>query len=210
MVSSRQTERTGHDQLLKQVLQAFFADFVRLFDPESAAQLDLDTVAFREAEAFTDIPQGQRRTADLVAAVQTLAGDPELILMHVEVQRAREPEFPSRMWQYYHLLSLRENLPVLPIAVVLYPEAEGVAFAHDDRVVLGRTVNHFEYLRISLPALEAATYAEGESVLGAGLSATMRRSRQREERAALYLAARRRVDRERSARARWTRHGPSC
>lgn len=41
-------ERIGHDQLFKQLLQAFFADFVRLFDPETAAQLDLSMVSFRD------------------------------------------------------------------------------------------------------------------------------------------------------------------
>jgi len=56
----------GHDQLFKQLLRAFFADFLRLFDPETAAELDLDTLEFRDTEAFTDIPQGERRVADLV------------------------------------------------------------------------------------------------------------------------------------------------
>ncbi len=187
----------GHDQLFKQALQTFFADFMRLFDAGMAAHLDLSTVAFRDAESFTDFPQGQRRTADLVAAVRTREGDPELILVHVAVQRARQPEFPYRMWEYYQMLSLRRGLPVLPIALVLYPEAEGIMTAHYDRMVYDRLVDHFEYWQISLPALEAADYADGESVLGAALSAVMHRSRQREERAALYLAARRRVERAR-------------
>jgi len=62
----------GHDQLFKQLLQAFFADFLRLFDPDTAAALDLDTVTFVNPETFTDIPQGERRTADLVARVRTI------------------------------------------------------------------------------------------------------------------------------------------
>ena len=62
-------ERIGHDQLFKQVLQGFFPDFLRLFDPQTAVALDLSTVSLRDAEAFTDIPQGERRTADLVAEI---------------------------------------------------------------------------------------------------------------------------------------------
>lgn len=46
----------GLDQLFKQLLRAFFAEFLRLFDPETAARLDLDTIEFRDTEAFTDIP----------------------------------------------------------------------------------------------------------------------------------------------------------
>ncbi len=60
----------GHDQLFKQVLEAFFPDFLRLFDPDTAAQLDLTAVTFRDTEVFTDIPQGARRTADVVAEVR--------------------------------------------------------------------------------------------------------------------------------------------
>src|SRR5579871_3665036 len=91
----------GHDQLFKQLLQAFFADFLQLFDAETAAALDLTTVTFRDAEVFTDVPQGERRTADLIAQVQTVQGTPELILVHVEIQREREPDFGRRMWHYY-------------------------------------------------------------------------------------------------------------
>ncbi len=87
----------GHDQLFKQLLQAFFADFLRLFDPETADNLDLSTVTFVNPETFTDIPQGERRTADLVARVRTIMGVPELVLLHAEVQRKREPDFPQRM-----------------------------------------------------------------------------------------------------------------
>jgi len=73
-------------------------------------------VTFVNPETFTDIPQGERRTADLVARVRTLLGDPELVLVHAEAQRKREPDFPRRMWEYYHLLRQRERLPVIPIA----------------------------------------------------------------------------------------------
>src|SRR5437870_4149610 len=120
-------ERIGHDQLFKQLLQAFFPDFMRLFDPETAGTLDLSTVSFRETEALTDIPHGERRTADLVAEVQTVEGTPELVLVHVEIQREREVQFPQRMWQYYVLLRQRENLPVIPMALVLYPGRDGIA-----------------------------------------------------------------------------------
>lgn len=85
----------GHDQLFKQLLRAFFADFLRLFDPETAAALNLNTLDFRDTEAFTDLPQGERRTADLVVQVQTVAGAPRLVLIHVEIQRERKARFPK-------------------------------------------------------------------------------------------------------------------
>jgi hypothetical protein len=47
---ARGGERIGHDQLFKQLLQAFFPDFLRLFDPQTAASLDLSTVTFRDTD----------------------------------------------------------------------------------------------------------------------------------------------------------------
>jgi len=186
-------ERIGHDQLFKQLLQAFFADFVRLFDPETAAQLDLSTVSFRDTEAFTDIPQGERRTADLVAEIQTLAGLAELILMHVEIQREREARFPRRMWQYYSVLRQREDLPVIPIAVVLYAGRAAIAREVYEEMVLGQTVLTFRYLQISLPLLDAEEYVRAESVLCAGLASVMGLPARREAQIALHLASLRRV-----------------
>lgn len=185
----------GHDQLFKQLLQAFFPDFLRLFDPETAARLDLETVTFLNPEAFTDFPQGERRTADIVVQVRTRDGDMELILIHVEVQREREPNFPWRMWQYYSLLRQREGKRVIPIALVLYPEHEGIALAEYSEGVFDRTYLTFRYLQISLPRLSAADYVERGS-LAAGLASLMRPAkRTAAARIALYIACLRGVQR---------------
>ena len=191
--------RIGHDQLFKQLLQAFFPDFLLLFDPDMAAALDLSTVSFRDTEAFTDIPQGERRTADLVAQVATKSGADELILVHVEIQRERQPEFSQRMWQYYSLLRQRENLPVIPVALVLYSGREGIAQEAHEEVVLGRTILTFRFLQISLPLLDAAEYAQAVSVLGAALASVMRVPAERLAQVALHLAALRRVHQARTA-----------
>ena len=69
--------RTSYDQLMKQVLQARFADFLRLFDPATAAGLDLDAgVTFRDVETFSDIPQGKLLVADIVAEAPPCPGSP--------------------------------------------------------------------------------------------------------------------------------------
>jgi len=183
----------GHDQLFKQLLRAFFADFLRLFDPETAGELDLDTLEFRDTEAFTDIPQGERRTADLVVQVRTIGGMPRLLLIHVEVQRERELRFPWRMWQYYSLLRQREDLPVIPVALVLYPGREGIALEEYTETVFGRTYLVFRYLQISLPRLDAVEYVQTGGVLGAALASAMRLPAEREAQIGVHLAGLRRV-----------------
>ncbi len=185
----------GHDQLFKQLLQAFFADFLRLFDPETAARLDLDTITFVNPEVFTDFPRGERRTADIVVQVQTLDGDAELILVHVEVQREREPDFPWRMWQYYSLLRQREGKRVIPIALVLYLGHEGITLEEYSEGVFDRTYLTFRYLQISLPRLPAGDYV-ARGPLGAALASLMGPVRRgRAARIALYIACLRGVQR---------------
>lgn len=183
----------GHDQLFKQLLRAFFAEFLRLFDPATAARLDLDTIEFRDTEAFTDIPQGERRTADLVVQVRTVEGVPELVLIHIEIQREREARFPWRMWQYYSLLRQRENLPVIAIALILYAGREGIALDEYAEAVFGRVYLTFRYLQISLPLLDATAYAQAGSVLGAALAVLMRLPAEREAQIGVHLAGLRRV-----------------
>src|SRR2546421_12532373 len=185
--------RIGHDQLFKQVLEAFFPDFLRLFDPETAARLDLTTVTFRNPEVFIDLPQGERRTADVVAEVRSLEGEPELVIVHVEIQREREPHFGHRMFQYYVALRQRENKPVIPMALVFYAGRTGLAREEYEETVFGERILTFRYLQISLPLLRAENYVQAEQVLGAGLASVMRLPGDREAQIRLHLACLRRV-----------------
>ncbi len=183
----------GHDQLFKQVLQAFFAAFLHLFIPDTASRLDLDTAVFRESEAFTDLPQGDRRTADLVAQVRTHAGDPEVVLIHVEVQRERKTGFPARMEEYHSLLRQRERLPVIPIALVLYREGEGIGWGTYTESVFDDAYVTFRFRQISLPLLEAAEYAQKGGALGAALAVLMHLPSRRGDKIAVHLNGLRRV-----------------
>ena len=62
----------SHDQLFKELLQAFFREFMELFYLDVAARLDFSRVSFLDKETFTDFPQGDQREADIVAQVYTL------------------------------------------------------------------------------------------------------------------------------------------
>ena len=53
--------------------------------------LDFSTVVFRDKEVFTDVPAGAVREPDLIAQVQRVDGQPELVLIHVEVEAQRDP-----------------------------------------------------------------------------------------------------------------------
>ncbi len=83
--------RILHDELMKLALQARFADFMRLFDPETAAALDLDMgVTFRDMETFTNIPQGDLLVSPEVGAlIDATETEEELDVLLERAFRAR-------------------------------------------------------------------------------------------------------------------------
>ncbi len=168
------------DQVFKELLREFFPDFVRLFYPQIAAQLDWSTLRFLYKETFTDFPRGEQHEADIVTEVRTLEGEPELILVHVEIESRRRPvSFPERMLDYYFLLRRRYKMPVLPMVLYLSPGAGGLVVESVRESLFGLEVLSFHYLVVGLPDLEAKSYEATDNPLAAALSAWMRSSEQR-------------------------------
>lgn len=160
------------DQLYKELLRAFFREFLELFFPAVAARLDFSRVTFLDKELFTDIPAGRRREADVVAEVSSREGTPELVLVHVEVEGRRRPQFPERMFRYYCLLRLRRALPVYPIALVL-----GRGAAEEGRYeesLFGELLIQFRYRCVSLGSLEGEPFLSLPNPLAPALAASMR------------------------------------
>jgi hypothetical protein len=167
-------ETTSHDQLFKDLLRAFFREFMDLFFPNVAARLDFSSVTFLDKEVFTDVPKGRERRLDLVAQVQTHEGKRELVLIHVEVESQRKKSaFRKRMLQYYMTLRLRYNLPVFPIVVYLSHGAGGLGTEVCEESFLGARVLTFEYQRIGVSDLPAEEYLQSPHPLVYGLAALM-------------------------------------
>lgn len=140
-----------HDQLFKELLQEFLPEFVALFFPETARGIDWSDVEFLNPELFTDLLEGTRRTLDLVARVRTLSGEPELLLLHVEVESDPRSEFPARMFDYYCVLRLRRRMPVLPIAIYLKPGHGGITRGEYSEQLLDLPVVSFRYHLVAIP-----------------------------------------------------------
>ena len=164
----------GNDQLFKDVLQAFFREFVELFYPDVAAELDFSRVRFLDKETFTDLPDGARRTADLVAEVYTRSGLPELLLFHTEVEATHRTEFRRRMFEYFAMLWLRYRLPIFPVAIFLSPGVGGITEETFEERLFGREILTFRYNAIGLSDLSADDYLATPNPLGPALSALMR------------------------------------
>ncbi len=87
----------GHDQLWKDLIQAFPADFVRLAGPDLAARL-AGTIEFQPAEAHTGAPRGKERRLDLIAWAESRHG--ERALLHVEIELNFRTATAARLLAY--------------------------------------------------------------------------------------------------------------
>jgi predicted transposase YdaD len=165
----------GHDQLFKAVLEKFFKDFLELFFPKVAERLDFGTLVFLDKELFADLPQGPTREVDVVARLETHEGEPEIVLVHVEVQARPERDFARRMFEYSTLLWLRDRAPIFP--VVLYLQGgKGLRDEEYQLSLFGRELFRFRYASVGLAHLRAEEYVE-TGPLGVALAALMSRRR---------------------------------
>ncbi len=164
-----------HDQLFKELLQAFFADFVRLVLPAVANRLRLEQPRFRDKERFTDTTEGEHRYLDLVAEVETTEGEGEIVLVHVEIEaEARGANtMGERMLRYAMQLRLRDGKPVLPIVLYLRGgEADVTRLTVEDRV-LGLRLVAFTYWTFGLSRSLATRYLDRPEALASALAALM-------------------------------------
>ncbi|NVJ23709.1 hypothetical protein HUW62_21005 [Myxococcus sp. AM011] len=119
--------------------------------------------------ADTSLPQSERR-ADAILVVEAPS---ERFAVELEIQAQADPDFARRFLDYTVRIHLREGLPVLPVVLLVVPEAEGVRPPY--RVhCRGRQVLAFDFLVVRLwevdfsqPALQAATGLVPLSVLDA-------------------------------------------
>jgi phosphoglycolate phosphatase-like HAD superfamily hydrolase len=169
----------GHDQPFKEFLQAFLREFLRLFYPSVEERLDFREVEFLDKEVFTDVVEGSRREADVIAKLRTHQGRPELVLIHIEVQTTRRRNVPARIFEYYALLWSRYKVPIFPIVVYLRGGKEGLATEEYRVELFGYEVLKFFFETVRLARLDAEEYRKRKDPVGAALGALMDRSRTR-------------------------------
>ena len=168
-----------HDHIFKQLVEAFFQEFLELFCPTEAAQIDFRQVEFLREEFFTDVQRGRRKRLDLVAKVQLKVGGERCILVHFEFESSRKDrDFPRRMFEYFSQLFLRHGLPIVPIAVFSdaaqwtqpVPDFFELALSPRSRV-------RFDYHLIKLSQLDHRRFLESDNPLAFALMAKMKYTR---------------------------------
>ena len=138
----------GHDQLWKDLIQAFPADFVRLAAPDLASRLNLDAVTFRPVEAPSGALRGKERRLDLIAEVEGKSG--EQALLHVEIELQFRTATAARLLAYNRLLALRFALPVQTMVLYLQGGPRGAQVVEHTEEALGFPAHRFLYRSLGL------------------------------------------------------------
>ena len=134
--------------------------------------------------------EGSSRRADVVAKLNTHEGQPELLLVHIEIQARTEKGFRERMFEYYALLWARHKIPVFPVVIYVQGGNKGLTSEVYRTLLFGREILRFRYEAVQLARLDVEEYRKGVGPVGAALGALMDSSRTRERaqlRASLLL-----------------------
>lgn len=165
--------RTLHDRLFKEFLYRFLPDFLLIFFPAEAERLNFATLRFSDKELVINFPGQELRITDIVAEVETWDGVAETIILHVEIEARDKQTLAQRMSEYYTLLRIFKQKPVLPLALVLLPNAGGLLWQTYQESIFGHTVLQFRYGQVGLRDLSGQQYLEENSPVAAALTVLM-------------------------------------
>jgi hypothetical protein len=152
---------TDFDSPWKEALEVYFRPFLALFFPPIHADIDWSRgYEMLDKELQKIVPQAARgrRYVDKLVKVWRKDGRETWVLIHVEVQTQRDPDFPQRMYGYNTRIGDRYNRTVVSLAVL----------ADDDPA--WRPEHHAEELwgwsvRMAWPSVKLLDYAEREAEL---------------------------------------------
>ena len=182
---------TSHDQLVKEILRAFFSDFLVLVLPGVAKRLKLEKQDFLDKELFTDWPRGKRREVDLLARVPVRGTGKSPVLVHVEIESRARAGMDVRMWGYQMQIRLRHCLPVVSVVLILRGGPAGLHREMRTERFAGLYTAGFCYRAFGLSRCQAEDYLSRPEPLAWALAALMRPGRL--SRAELKLACLRRI-----------------
>lgn len=174
LVREDPSQYTHHDQLFKQLIHTFFAEFFELFFPEVHQHIDFTSMKPMSEEMFTDLLKGESRRADIVIEAK-LKGQETLIIIHVEPQSYGQPDFNERMYHYFSLLYNKYRKPILPIAIFSYDENR---FERNEFSITFPFfhVLTFQFLMIELRKINWRHYIHSNNPVAAALISKMRYS----------------------------------
>lgn len=160
-----------HDLLFKRLLETFFVEFIELFFPQVSDLMDKEHLNFLTQEVITDIPDMEKHLVDILVETK-LAGEEGIVLIHVESQAQRVPEYNRKMFRYFSRLHDKHQRKILPI--VIYSHDMNVAEPDSYRVEFSfLEVLIFKFLVVQLRKEPWRKYIRSSNPVAAALLSKM-------------------------------------
>lgn len=114
-------QRDEFDSPWKDVLEAYFQDFMRFFFPQIHGDIDwsqgYDFLDQELRQVVRDAELG-KRLLDKLVKVWKLSGEETWVLAHIEIQNQEESQFSDRMFVYYYRLRDRYKQRIASLAIL--------------------------------------------------------------------------------------------
>jgi hypothetical protein len=113
--------RDKFDSPWKEIIEAYFEDFVQFFFPHIHAEIDWSRgYDFLDQELLQVVRDAElgKRLADKLVKVWKLSGEETWVLVHIEIQNQEEGQFGERMFVYYYRLRDKYDLPIVSLAIL--------------------------------------------------------------------------------------------
>jgi hypothetical protein len=162
-----------HDQNFKELISTFFLEFLDLFLPDIARNIDPDSIRFLPQEYFADLVEGDEKIIDLLVEVK-LFGQDTTFLFHIEAQSYSESQINRRM--FYYLARLHQNYVknIYPIVIFSFDQpyrAENNTFKIE---FPNLKVLEFRFHAIQLNRLNWRDYIDRPNPVAAALMSKMK------------------------------------
>ena len=166
-------EPINHDQSFKELISTFFLEFLELFVPDLAKDIEPDSIRFLPQEYFADLVEGDEKIIDLLAEVR-LAEQDKTFLFHLEAQSYSESQIGRRM--FYYLARLHQNYvkDIYPIVIFSFDQPfreENDTFKIE---FPNRKVLEFRFHAIQLNRLNWRDYIDRSNPIAAALMSKMK------------------------------------
>lgn len=158
--------------LLRELIRTFFADYMRLVEPDSAGQMRLERITFPELPATLD---HDLRDHGVVAEVLSRRGETVTVISQIEPEVLPPPDLARRLGRSLMTLELCYGQPVLLSVVFLQGGRSGIrlesgAIAEICDIELARVY----YTAFGLSESRAEYYLERPEPLAWALAAWMK------------------------------------
>jgi hypothetical protein len=165
-------ENIDHDRLFKELISTFFIEFIDLFLPEVAIDIDRNSIQFLPETVLTDVTKGEKKIIDLLAKVKYQEQD-TYFLIHVEAQSYTEKVFAKRIFKYFARLHEKYDLPIYPVVIFSFDEPKRPEANNYQVKFPSLNVLDFNFAAIQLNQLSWRDYLTQQNPVAAALMAKM-------------------------------------